>query len=156
MKALYKKKAFTLVEMMVAIAASAILILTVSAILLITYRSWNTNKAYVRLRRDAAFAVELMARDIHESLFADIDDTNPNQLILYDSKNIKGYTATYTRNGTNNVLTCTRGGTPFTSATGVDVFSLNKTNQGVQITLVLENDEFDISITNETFVHVRN
>jgi len=159
MKPLYKKKAFTLVELMVAMVVAAIVILTVAAVLLMAYRSWNTNNAYVSLRRDAAFAVELMARDIRESKLVDIDDNTANQLILYDSGNVKGYTATYTRSGTNNTLRCTRSGgstETFDLALGVETFDPVETNQSVRITLVMENLEFDISITNKTLVHVRN
>ena len=157
MKKAHKKTAFTLVELMMTIAIGAILILTVAAVLIMIYRSWNTNNAYVRLRRDAAYAIEFMTRDIHESKSADFDTDTPKQLIVYDPDNIKGYTVTYTLNGTNGVLSCDQDpGPDFTVATRVDQFIPVETNNGVQITLVMENTDFDIVITNKTFIRVRN
>jgi len=158
MKITDKKAGLTLIELLVTVAIAAILILTTAAILLITYRSWNTNNAYVRLRRDAAFAINIMARDIHESKSVDISRPNNDQLVLL-ANDVRTYTATYTRIGSNNVLRCNRVGTPtesFVLATGVAAPPFpDIPDNGIRIMLVMENDNFDISITNETFIHKR-
>jgi len=155
MKMMHKKKALTLVELMVAMAIAAILILTVVTVLLMAYRAWNTNNAYVSLRRDAAFAMEIMARDIRESTLNDIDDSTG--LSIEDEKNIKGYSVDYTLSGTT--LDCARrdgASDSFSLASDTTSFDPNKTSDGVIIELVMEDTEFDIVITNETFIRIRN
>ncbi len=155
MKKAHKKTAFTIVELMMTVAIGAILILTVAAVLIITYRSWNTNNAYVRLRRDAAFAINIMARDIRDSTSNDIDALAG--LSIEDEKNIKGYSVDYTLSGTT--LNCDRrdgSNDSFPLASDTISFDPNKTPDGVEITLVMEDPDIDLIITNETFIRIRN
>ena len=67
MKICVGKNGFTLVELMVAMVSGALLAIIVSLILFMTYRSWRTDNEYARLRRDTAFAVQLMAKEIRNS-----------------------------------------------------------------------------------------
>jgi len=162
MKTFCKKTAFTLVELMVTVAISAIVILTAAAVLLMTYRSWSTNNAYVRLRRDAAFAIEIMARDIRESYPNDITPTPTDTTLTLQNNDIRGYLAVFTENSTNGTLSYVRGTTPILLIPrGLRNFTperveTNATTTGVNIRLEMEDDEFDIIITNETFIRIRN
>lgn len=152
MNRLRKKEGFTLVEMMVTIAISAIVILTVSLILVMAYREWRTDNAYVQLRRDAALAVQLMAPDVREST------TNANNIltttnsITFATNSVRPVVHTFTQNG--DKLNSSPFGLIITK--GLQRFRPVETNNGVLLHMELENTEFNIAITNETFITVRN
>lgn len=161
MNAGHTKRGFTVVEMMVAVVSSAVLVLIASAVLFMTFRSWRVNNAYASLRRDAAFAVEMMSRDIREAR-----DAPPANAVdrLVISNAVRNYTATYLRNSTNGVVSCTRTGgfsIPIV-ARGVGSFSAEpQTNaagvvDGILLSIIMQNNDLGIAVTHETFVNMRN
>ncbi len=158
MKKAHKKTAFTIVELMMTVAIGAILILTVAAVLIITYRSWNTNNAYVRLRRDAAFAINIMARDIHEAGSSGLI-TGQDLLVVSNARHI----ARFTRNTTNGVISYRQNGVFNGSlARNVDTFitsphtDASASVDGVNLQLEMVDTDIDLIITNKTFVQFRN
>jgi Tfp pilus assembly protein PilW len=156
MKMCKKKVGFTLVELMIAMVSSAILALIVALILFMSYREWRADNEYARLRRDAAFAVQIMAKDIRNSSYSNITEAINNSLKLSINAVHSNSTAfartsasnlTYSINGTSQGQLITK---------GLKVFNPQPTNNGVLLNLVLVNTDGDISITNQTFIHTRN
>jgi Tfp pilus assembly protein PilW len=151
-----KKVGFTLVELMIAMVSSAILALIVALILFMSYREWRADNEYARLRRDAAFAVQIMAKDIRNSSYSNITEAINNSLKLSINAVHSNSTAfartsasnlTYSINGTSQGQLITK---------GLKVFNPQKQTNGVLLNLVLVNTDGDISITNQTFIHTRN
>jgi prepilin-type N-terminal cleavage/methylation domain-containing protein len=58
---------FTLVELMVGVMASAILALTVGAMLFVTYRGWQSIQSVAAMERDGSLAMDTMRRAIRGS-----------------------------------------------------------------------------------------
>ena len=161
MKTTDRQSAFTLVELMVALLASSVLLLLVATILIITLNSWRTNNAYTDLRRDAAFAINIMARDIREAapsgLFAAGTDT------LTVSNAVRDYVSTYTRNSETEVLSLTRTDNANVQilAANVQAFAATPQNisgavDGVILRLEMMSGSTGVAVTNETYVHMRN
>ena len=158
MKICGKRNGFTLVELMVAMVSAALLAIIVSLILFITYRSWRTNNEYARLRRDTAFAVQLMAKEIRNSSSNGIIAAVNNSLQLQTNAAHPAYTTTFTRNAASSNLTYSRNGIvqgPLITK-GLRVFNPLKQTNGILLQLVLVNTAGDISITNQTFISMRN
>lgn len=152
MKTNQYKKGFTLVELMITAVASAILILTVALILMMVFQSWRINNAYADLRRDAALAVYMMAKDVRE---ADYGSLTGGTTLTLPSAVPGGETVSYTRNG--GKLDYTDGaGTRSIITKNVGTFYSTRRNDGVLLSLKLANDSFKIGITNEVFVNTRN
>ena len=155
------KSGFTILELIFSVVASAILLLTVGTVLFMALRSWDQNNAYVTLRRDAAFAIEMMSRDIHES--SDIITAGKNHLSL--SNNVRNYVATYALNPIDQSMSCIRtdeANLPFIAG-NIETFIAtpqmdqgSTTANGVHLHLKMVVPKLDIAITNETFVHMRN
>jgi len=149
------KKGLTLIELMVTIAAASILILTVGLIMIMAFRAWRMNNAFVELRRDSAFAFSMMTRDVRESSYTNLID-GIGQLRAI-SNNPPATYQLLTITNASQVLTYNDGsGLMRIIPKNVQNFRTLKTNDGVQITLELENDEFGISYINEVFVNTRN
>lgn len=158
MKICGTRNGFTLVELMIAIVSGAVLAIIVSLILFMTYRSWRTDNEYARLRRDAAFAVQLMAKEIRSSSYSGIS-TNSTRLTL-GTNAVRTFQTVFTWSPVTNNLTYSRNGTvqgPVINK-GLKVFTPQKdpTNNGVLLKLVLANTDGSISITNQTLIHARN
>ncbi len=152
---LEKKCGLTLVELLAAMAASAIVLLTIGSVLTVIYNGWHTNNAYVRLRRNAAFAFDIMSRDIHESLLGDISFPAANNMHLKPNS-VRTTDSDFWEDTVNQTLECTRrGGAAFTLASGVSGFGAVKTSEGVEITLIITDDRYNITLTNNTYVFPR-
>ena len=151
------KNGFTLIELMIAMVSAAFLALIVSLILFMTYREWRTDNEYARLRRDTAFAVQLMAKEIRNSSFSGITAA-ANSLQLPTNAAHSTYTTAFTRNSASSNLTYSINGTVQGQliTKGLLVFNPQATNNGVLLQLVLVNTDGDISITNQTFISTRN
>ena len=143
MKKRKRRNGLTLIELMVTIAAASILMLTVGLILIMAFRSWRMNNAYVDLRRDSAYAFSMMTRDVRK---ADYDT-------LTDGTTLTLPSATYTRSG--NTLTHNGG---VLIPKNVQFFNSEKkpSGDGVLLTLELANAEFGIAMTNQVFINTRN
>lgn len=149
MKKQSRKNGLTLIELMVTMVAAAILILIVALILIMAYRSWRINNAFVDLRRDSAFAFSMMARDVRESYYDGLDDTTAGSLEVISA--VGKPTVTYSQTGN----TLTRSGMIIIPK-NVQYFDPAKQEDGVLLTLELANVDFGIVITNEVFVNTRN
>lgn len=66
------RSGFTVVELMAGLVATAILILTVGALMWFSAANWRQGNTAVNLRRDAAFAMQLMARAARSSSLTNI------------------------------------------------------------------------------------
>lgn len=148
MKKNQHKKGLTLVELMVAIVAASIVILTVAVILIAAFRSWRINNAYVDMRRDAALAIYLISRDIREATLADVA-TPANQLVLP--------TVTYTKTAGGALISTDFGTIILRNVTRFNART-NGPGDGVYITLGVadNNTGIGIAITNTVFVNTRN
>lgn len=157
-----RKTGFTLVELMIAIAASAIVMLTVGVLLVSAIRSWRSNNAYVDMRRDAAFAMEMMARDIRQAEHDGAITAATNSLIVENT--VVGYSAdfslvsgsdlAYSRDG--SVLFPRLAGNVARFVPSIHVNTNSAETDGLTLRLEMENTEFNISFTNETFIYIRN
>jgi hypothetical protein len=146
MKKIQYKNGLSLIELLVAIVASSIVILTVAMILIMAFRSWRINNAYVELRRDASLAVYLISRDIREATLADVA-TPTDQLVLP--------TVTYTKTA-GGALTSTDFGTIIRTNVNFFISATNSAGDGVYITLGLTNNSVGVAINNEVFINTRN
>jgi len=157
MKTRAQKHGFTLVELMISIVSAAILALTVVLILFMTYREWRTNNEYAQIRRDAALAVQMMAKDVRESAFNDVAAAE-HTLVLSANPPVRPYLASYQRNMGNNTLNYYVNGnlTGVIIPAGVQRFNPVAVSNGVRLHLELANPDGSIVITNETFIHTRN
>jgi hypothetical protein len=152
MKKIQYKNGLSLIELLVAIVASSIVILTVAMILIMAFRSWRINNAYVELRRDASLAVYLISRDIRESDVDDVMTATDGELELDDHPPARNNGVTYEKVGD----TLTRTGFGTIIPRGVQAFSnqYSGADDGVYVTLGLANDS--VAITNRVFVNTRN
>jgi Tfp pilus assembly protein PilW len=151
MKLRRKNAGFTLVELMLTTVAAAILVLTVSLILFMAFRSWRINNSYAQLRRDVALAVQLMAQDVRESAGTNISVVSETSLSLAANL-VRPDTRTFTKTG--DKLNGTHMGLIITK--GLHRFNPVKTTNGVLLHLELTDADNGISITNETFIYTRN
>ncbi|MBC8206077.1 MAG: prepilin-type N-terminal cleavage/methylation domain-containing protein [Kiritimatiellales bacterium] len=158
MKKQNHKNGLTLIELMVAMVAASIIILIASLILIMAFRSWRVNNAYVNLRRDSAFAFTMMARNVRES---DTDEVEWAGGTLTIPSSVLGKpTVSYYRDG-EALRYNENGGTMTLIHDNVDEFSATTTgdpeaDDGVLLRLVLADADFGIAITNEMFVNTRN
>lgn len=72
MKKSRSKSGFTLVELLLVVAAMGFLALTIGSILFYTWAGWEQAKESVSMQRDASLAMRVIAREIRESDPADI------------------------------------------------------------------------------------
>jgi hypothetical protein len=134
-----------LIELMVAVVAAAIVIMTVAVVLIAAFQSWRTNNAYVELRRDASLAVYLISRDIREAGFDDVVPTSVGVVLP---------AVTYTKSG--DTLTSTDFGTIIPRGVQTFVAVPDDDHDGVSLTLGVANTGLGIAITNKVFVNTRN
>ncbi|MEI7850666.1 MAG: hypothetical protein WCH86_02425 [Kiritimatiellales bacterium] len=156
MKICGKRNGFTLVEMMIAVISGAFLALIVALILFMTYRSWRTDNEYARLRRDTAFAMQLMAKEIRSSSYNGIVASANSLLCPTNAMHVRR--TVFTRSPTASNLTYSINGASQGQliTKGLREFTPQSTNSGVLLKLVLVNTDGDISITNQTFIYPRN
>ncbi len=152
------KQGFTLLELMFAMLASAILILIVGLLITMPYRAMNGNQEFAQVRRDMALAVKIMTKDIRQATNDDIVPSS-NQLVLnanpgppvrlpiryaLESGALNRYV-----NGGSGVTIIEKGVTRFVA---VKTSGLS----GVEIQLDLQSNDGTAAITHETFIHTRN
>jgi len=161
MKTAKTKRGFTLIELMLAALASSILNLFAATNLLLATRSWRMNNQYASMRRNAAFAIELMSRDIREAQRPTGVTIAPNTLTINNAA--RGYIAVFALNPATGVLSYSRNGNPTMPFVAQDIAAFNPSLHtynasvdGANLHLKMVDDTFNIAITNETFVHMRN
>lgn len=156
MKTKYSEKSgFTLIELMVTIAASAVLALTAALMLMLAFESWKVNNAYVYLQRNMALAVQMLARDVHESVYADMT-TGPGQLILPPDA-VRPDSVAYARSADGDLVRYVNASESVVIfPAGVLLFDPVLTNGGVLVRLQAEVPEAEVTVTNETFIYARN
>lgn len=149
----YKKsrEGLTIIEALFAIAASAMLILIVSLILIMTYHIWHTNNAYADLRRDVAFASSIITREVRESSFNGLNDGSSLSALNAAS----GETSVFLQSGDSLNYTSSTNAFALIPR-GVTLFSTSKLDDGVEVTIAVANPTFAISITNQIFINTRN
>jgi prepilin-type N-terminal cleavage/methylation domain-containing protein len=99
------RKGFTLIELMVAIVASAIVVLAAGIVIVIGQTSWNQTWKKVNLQRDASYAMLRMSQSIKAATSAAADVNGPVLNIKIKDPNtgtIKTITFSYVAD-TNNL-----------------------------------------------------
>jgi len=81
---------FTLVELMMAMLATAILALTVGSLLVFAWKGWRINNESVNMQRDVSLAMKIMAREIRKASIENI--TDGNQLTCINATNTVSFT----------------------------------------------------------------
>jgi len=152
-----------MVELLVAMVAMSILILIVGLLLLIPYKSMRGNEDYAQLRRDMSVALQTMTRDVRRATDADIDVSLGNELLLLanpDPPVRQKIAYKHEGHALNRYVNDINQGAVISS--GLTRFSLVKpdvsTNglAGVVVQLELQNDNGQVSMAHETFIHTRN
>jgi len=151
---------FTLVELMVSMAATAILALTVSLILVMPWQAQRTNERMTQLRRDAMVSMQMMTHDIRTSSSGNlIDPSNfgENQLILLPN-DVRSSQIEYRRIPTTHLLVHYIDGVEQGAlAEGVQLFSTTSTNgTGIVLHLRTETADGEMVMDRQTFISVRN
>ena len=62
-----RRAGFTLIELMMAMLAGAIMALVVGSILVFGYQGWADNNRKVELQRDASLAMEAVGRQLRQA-----------------------------------------------------------------------------------------
>jgi prepilin-type N-terminal cleavage/methylation domain-containing protein len=137
------RKGFTLIELIVAIVASAIVVLAAGIVIVIGQTSWNQTWKKVNLQRDASYAMLRMSQSIKAATSAAADVNGPVLNIKIKDPNtgtIKTITFSYVAD-TNN-LQCQIGGQPQTIINGeVKDLQFNVAGNTVTIDLSLKEDD---------------
>lgn len=163
MKTTPERNGFTLVELLIAATASAVVILLLATILILGFRCLRTNNAYISLRRDAALAMTWMELDIQEAQQPSSRPPDvPNGLTI--SNSIEHYIASFELTPSTGVISYHRDGSPMIPILAKNVAAFEPTwhinsfgnVEGVNLHLEMANPEFSIAITNNLFVHMRN
>lgn len=153
---------FTVLELLIAVVATAILVMIASLLLVMPYRSLYTNIEHANLRRDMTVAVRMMADDIRESSVNGITAVENSLTLPANSTRAKaveyrrnpgdGSLATYI----NNVAQMTIVSKGLARFNPVAVNDLGSGLSGVTLRLEMNNDDGGIGVVNETFIHTRN
>lgn len=163
MKSKVNQQGFTLVELLMAFAAAAILVLSISSILAMPLRSLRINNVFAELRRDMTVAMAEMTRDVRASSYSETMDDTENSLMIPASA-VQSDTIEYRFtpatgmlsrfvNGEEQYPVISEGLSRFVPvATNDAVSGLN----GVLLYLEMQNDEADLTIINQYFIHSRN
>lgn len=163
-----RRAGFTLVELMVALIATAILLLSVSFLLVIPFRTMKGNREYARMRREMAYAMRLINRDVRMTAWGDIDDdeveynvTDGRVYLDYDPDNVvvRDENVEYVLED-GALLRNVGDSTDVLISEGVTMFSATTTNQngaqGIVFELELQNSETEATIEKTMYIHVRN
>jgi len=140
---------FTLVELIIALAAASILAITAGITVVYGYSGWRRNNAAVELQRDATLAMYRMSRAVREASAADVT-TSASQLTIQPTEfrvNVNGDCLLYDPNtgveGDEVVIVDGR----------LETFTVTNlaTGTGMSITLELQNENGnEVTITNAT------
>jgi Tfp pilus assembly protein PilW len=157
------KAGFTLVELMVAGLATAILALTVGLILLMPSRSMTVNAEYAEMRRDIAVAVRFIAKDVRNAEYSYDGETieGETDLLYLPDTEYRADPIQYTRNAADGSLTRTvAGASRVLIDQGLTVFDPVEVNvttsgiKGVMLHIEMQSDS-GVSIVDKTFIHTR-
>jgi Tfp pilus assembly protein PilE len=131
------RSGLTLIELVIAIAASTIVILATGIIIIFGQTSWNQTWKRVNLQRDASYAMQWMSQSIQRATSATAD-VNVLSLSTTDGNNI---IFTYVED-TNNLRFQIGARTPQTIINGtVKDLQFGKVGNTITIDLRLENDD---------------
>jgi len=133
------RKGFTLAELIVAIVASAVVVLAAGIVIVIGQTSWNQTWKKVNLQRDASYAMLRMTRSIQAATSA---EKSPNGRVLYIPKQ-SNPNITFSYVADTNNLQCQIGGQTQTIINGeVKDLQFNVVgNNTVTIDLSLKKDD---------------
>ena len=145
---------FTITELLVAMIASALLALTVGAMLVVGTQSWRRNHAAVELQRDAAVAGDMLRRAVRMSTKNGITlSAGGSRLDIFTP----GGTNAFYASGSDLVYD------PNTGTTGDEItvvnarlaaFSATVTNTGVSVLMQLSSGDENTEVN--TFLRWRN
>ena len=147
-----KYHGFTVIEMIVAMVAGAVLAVTVGLMLSISYRSWIGNRSFIGLQREVTLAQTVVERHVRASSYANTTVTNNVVTVvepdrtrrLYRSDDDLIYDPDITLGGDEMII----------SQGHVYTFLSWKTYMGVQIELLLKDAGTEAQFS--TFTGFRN
>lgn len=70
----YSKRGFTIMELMVAMIAFSVMVLTVGIILVFSWKSWVNYRDQLAMQRDASLAMLMISKEIRNATYDDITD----------------------------------------------------------------------------------
>jgi Tfp pilus assembly protein PilW len=82
------RKGFSLIELMVAIATSTIVLLSIAIVIVFGQTSWNDTWTKVNLQRDASYAMLKMSQSIKKATSAAADVNGPVLNLVVDSNSV--------------------------------------------------------------------
>ena len=146
-----RKSGFTIMELLVAMMATAILALIVGLMLVYGWQGWHQNTASVEMQRDATLAMQVIAKEIRRTPMAGI--TPGTNLVC----RIASETVTISKNGGDLLMTRDTG-TPMTLVRGVVTYFNTSTNAigSVQVDLNLDTGIDKSSIRTNNVIYSRN
>lgn len=163
MKTNIQQQGFSLVEVLVAMVAASILVLTTIAILGGPLRTLKKNNEFAEIRRDLAYAVAVISKELRVANYDDLLNawTQSDSLIIpiNDSRHaesqfqLSGGTIEHYENGArldDLILDNVR---LFNNSITNDLSSGLK---GVVMQITMQNPDGTIEVTHESFVHTRN
>ncbi|QHI70514.1 PilW family protein [Tichowtungia aerotolerans] len=146
------QKGFSIIEVMITIIVASVLVLIVSMILVMTFTSWRNNNAYTDIRRDLSMASLIMMQEIRESSYGGLT-VGEDYLNVESAATNK--TSVFSQVDDSLVYT-SEWDTFILIPRNLQSFNAVKQNDGVELTLVVANTDFAISVTNQLFVNTRN
>lgn len=146
------QKGFSVIEVMITIIVASVLVLIVSMILVMTFTSWRNNNAYTDIRRDLSTASLIIMQEIRESSY---DGLTVGENYLNVESAVTNKTTVFSQVDDSLVYTSELD-TFALIPRNLQAFNAVKQNDGVELTLVVANTDFAISVTNQLFVNTRN
>jgi type II secretory pathway component PulJ len=82
------RKGLTLIELSIAIATSAIVVLATGAVVVFGQRSWNDTLKKANLQRDASYAMLRMTQSVKKATNANVDANDAVLTLTVDGQNV--------------------------------------------------------------------
>lgn len=152
-----KKQGFTIIELLVGVTSAAVLVLTLAAIMVGPLRALATNREYSDIRRDMAYSIAMIGRDVRVSSWSSL--SSATNVLTFGGNSVQTNVSVYSLSG--DVLERYVNGVKQDDLMdGVTAFTNGVVNaggvQGVRIYLSAANDDGSISVTHESFIYPRN
>jgi prepilin-type N-terminal cleavage/methylation domain-containing protein len=147
------RKGFTLIELMVAIVAGAIVVLATGIIIVGGQKSWNETWKKVNLQRDASYAMLVMSQSIKKATSA-VADANTRSITITDPAG--GTTIFAWSNGTDMLRRWVGTNPPSTIIDDVQNLQFKKDDVNDTVTINLRLQEDNVQTYFVSTVMIRN
>jgi prepilin-type N-terminal cleavage/methylation domain-containing protein len=149
------RKGITLIELLIAMMAGAIVILAAGVIIVSGQKSWNETWKKVNLQRDASYAMLVMSQSIKKAASV-VVDANDRAMTITDAA---GDTTRFSWNSGQDTLRCWVGtGSPSTIIDDVQYlqFGMDDVNDTVTIDLRLQDGSVQTYFVSTVMIRNRN